>query len=177
MYEGFCCLCLELWLIMLRYAKLLTCKISTYSYYLYTYMYVKNKKHICILAKNKKYVPSQLLRIRQWRHGNLCTWSHDVTVTHFWYQRTKESLTSRVRSIKRLEKTHDTQSAEILLNKDESNIHVVDKTENVLSRLIPIHQWRHSNNGYTLMVPVNKTVLIKSSEEHNKTVCYRIWFI
>ena len=45
-------------------------------------MYVKNKKHICILAKNKKFVPSQLLPIRQWRHGNLYTWPYDVTVTH-----------------------------------------------------------------------------------------------
>ena len=61
-----------------------------------------------------------------------------------------------------LEVTYDTQSAQILQDKDERNIYVVNKTDNVPSRLLPIRQWRHGNNsytlmyGYTLMVPVNK---------------------
>ena len=56
-------------------------------------------------------------------------------------------------------------------------MYVVQTTNNVPSRLLPIRQWPHGNSctwahdvrGYTLLVSMNQGALNTSSKEHNKT--------
>ena len=53
--------------------------VYTYIYYIYVYIYIYI--YICIYiysVKKTDNVPSRLLPIRKWLHGNSCSWAHDV---------------------------------------------------------------------------------------------------
>ena len=72
-------------------------------------------------------MPSRLLPIRQWPHGNSCTWAHDVRL--------------------HIAGTSEPKSAQQVKQGAKQNwLEVVKKTDNVPSRLLPIRQWLHGNS-------------------------------
>ena len=52
---------------------------NIYNMYIYINKYIHINIYIYV-AKKLKYVPSLLLLIRQWSHGNSCTWAHEVYI-------------------------------------------------------------------------------------------------
>ena len=70
-------------------------------------------------------MPSRLLPIRQWPHGNSCTWAHDVRLHIAGTNEPKSAQQVKQGAYKNwLEVIHGTQSIQISQKQDEHNIYV-----------------------------------------------------
>ena len=64
-------MCVRVYIYMCVYVCMYVCM------YLYIFIYIYI---IYILVKKTGNVPSRLLPICQWPHGNSCTWAHDILI-------------------------------------------------------------------------------------------------
>ena len=89
--------------------------------------------------------------LRQWLCGSSCTWAHDIPL--------------------HTAGTNEPKSVQILQKQDEHYIHVVMKTMYPPgyhhNSFVATNALGHMMYSYTLLVPMNQSVLNKLNKEHN----------